>query len=137
MKVLSLYGDHYQMGLQHGRQVFDLRPLILTTLNARLELLTRTGGLETARLDELQRAWESEPDARPTLRMMEGIADALQIPRERLFQYVAASYLEDSLLVQSEGCTVWAAARSATRDGAPILAKNRDYYKAHILLCCI
>jgi len=122
------------MGLQHGRQVSDLRPLILATMGARLEGLTRTGGLSPAILDELQRAWESEPDARPTMLMMEGIADALQIPRARLLQYVAASYLEDLLLAktQPEGCTVWAASRSATRDGMPLLAKNRDYYEAHI-----
>lgn len=134
IKVLSLHGDHYQMGLQHGRQVSDLRPLILATLGARLEGLTRTGGLNAALLDELQRAWENTPDAHATLRMMEGIADALQIPRARLFQYVAASYLEDWMLAKTipEGCTVWAAARSATRDGAPLLAKNRDYYEAHI-----
>lgn len=139
MKVLSLHGDHYQMGWQHGRQVSDLRPLILATMGARLESLTRTGGLDAARVDELQRAWESEPDAHPTLRMMEGIADALQIPRARLLQYVAASYLEDLLLTktQSEGCTVWAASRSATRDGTPILAKNRDFYEAHIPMRCI
>ncbi len=139
IKVLSLYGDHYQMGLQHGRQVSDLRPLILATLGARLEALTRTGGLDATRLDELQHAWENTPDAHATMRMVEGIADALEIPRARLFQYVAASYLEDLLLAktQPEGCTVWAAARSATRDGVPILAKNRDYYEAHIPMRCI
>jgi len=139
MKVLSLHGDHYQMGWQHGRQVTDLRPLLLTTLSARLEGLTRTGGLNTTILDELKRAWEADAGARTTLMMMEGIADALEIPRARLFQYVAASYLEDLLLAKTppEGCTVWAAARSATRDGAPILAKNRDYYEAHIPMRCI
>ncbi len=134
MKVLSLHGDHYQMGLQHGKQVCDLRPLILTTIGARLEALTRTGGLDMPVLDEVKRVWETH--ARSTLMMVEGIADALQIPLERLFQYVAASYLEDLLLAktQPEGCTVWAASRSATRDGAPILVKNRDYYEGHIPL---
>jgi predicted choloylglycine hydrolase len=134
MKILSLHGDHYQMGLQHGRQVSDLRPLILTTLGARLEALTRSGGMNATRLDELRRAWASEPDARATTMMLQGIADALEIPRERMFQYVAASYLEDLLLTktQSEGCTVWAASRAATRAGVPLLAKNRDFYEAHI-----
>jgi len=132
MKVLSLHGNHYEMGLQHGKQVYDLRPLILTTMGARLEGLVRTGGLNQTVLDELKHAWDTH--ARSTLMMLEGMAHALEIPSERLFQYVAASYLEDLLLAktQTEGCTVWAASRSATRDGVPMLVKNRDYYEGHI-----
>ncbi len=137
MKVLSLHGDHYQMGLRHGRQVYDLRPLILTTMGARLERLTRTGGLNTTVLDELKRAWEEH--ARSTLMMLEGMSQTLEIPSERLFQYAAASYLEDLLTAkaQPEGCTVWAASRSGTLDGAPILVKNRDYAMDHIPLRAI
>ncbi len=136
MKVLSLHGDHYQIGWQHGTQVYDLRPVILATIGARLEGLTRTGGLNTAVLQDLQRAWEAHPDARSTLRMLEGMSQTLEISTERLFQYAAASYLEELVLAktQPEGCTVWAASRSATRDGAPMLAKNRDYYEGHIPL---
>ncbi len=132
MKVLSLHGDHSEMGLQHGKQVYDLRPLILTTIGARLEGLTGTGGLNSTILDELKRAWDTH--ARSTLMMLEGMAHTLEIPSERLFHYVAASYLEDLLLAktQSEGCTVWAVSHSATRDGTSMLVKNRDYYEGHI-----
>ncbi len=136
MKVLSLHGDHHEMGLQHGKQVRDLRPLILTTMEARLEGLTRRGALNAPLLQDLQRAWEADAQARSTLMMLEGMAQALDIPGERLFQWVAASYLEDAQLTtkEPEGCTVWAAVRSATRKGTPLLAKNRDYHVRHIPL---
>ena len=132
MRVLFLRGNHYQMGLQHGKQVRDVRPLIVSSMGARLEGLVRTGGLDTAALEEVRRAWSAQ--ARSTLAMIEGIADALEIPSDRLFQYAVASYLEDRLFAktQGDGCTVWAAAGGATQDGAPLLVKNRDYYDGHI-----
>ncbi len=136
MKILSLQGDHYQMGFQHGKQVKDLRPLILATIGARLEGLTQTGGLNISVLDDLRRRWETNAHALSTLKMMEGMAASLEIPGERLYQWAAASYLEDLLLAKTapEGCTVWAASRSATREGTPLMAKNRDYYEGHIPL---
>ncbi|MBI4786335.1 MAG: hypothetical protein HY782_04735 [Chloroflexi bacterium] len=132
MRVLFLQGNHYQMGLQHGKQVRDIRPLILDSMGARLDGLERTGGLDRSALDEVRQVWSAQ--ARTTLAMIEGLADALEIPGDRLFQYAVASYLQDLLFVktQGEGCTVWAAARRATRDGAPLLVKNRDYYDGHI-----
>ncbi len=132
MRVLYLRGDHYQMGLQHGFQVSDLRPLILTSIGTRLHGLARTGGLDTSALEQVERVWNE--DARSTMDMLKGISEKLDIPNAQLFQYTVASYLEDLLLAktQTEGCTVWAASHSATRDGAPMLVKNRDYFEGHI-----
>lgn len=132
MRVLYLQGDHYQMGLQHGKQVSDLRPLILASIGTRLEGLARTGGLDTAALADVEHAWRE--NARTTMDMLKGIAEKLALPFEQLFQYTAASFLEDRLLGKThrDGCTVWAAARAATQDGAPMLVKNRDYFEGHI-----
>lgn len=132
MRVLYLQGDHYQMGLQHGKQVYDLRPMIMTSIGTRLEGLVRTGGLDTHELDQVERAWNEH--AHSTLEMLKGIAEKLEIPFAQLFQYTVASYLEDLLLAKTlaEGCTVWAASRSATHDGTPMLVKNRDYFEGHI-----
>ncbi|MBI5030169.1 MAG: hypothetical protein HZB51_06550 [Chloroflexi bacterium] len=132
MRVLSLHGNHYQMGLQHGRQVYDLRPMILTSIGTRLEGLNRTGGLIAEAIGQVEQAWNE--NARSTMDMLKGIAEKLEIPFTQLFQYTVASYLDDLLLAktQTDGCTGWAAARSATHEGIPMLVKNRDYFEAHI-----
>lgn len=132
MRVLYLRGDHYQMGLQHGHQVNDLRPMILTAIGTRLHGLARTGGLDTAEAEQVERVWQA--NAHSTMEMLKGISEKLEIPLAQLFQHTVASYLEDRLLAktQTEGCTVWAVARSATRDGIPMLVKNRDYFEGHI-----
>lgn len=132
MRVLYLRRSHYQMGLQHGRQVYDLRPMILNSIGTRLESLVRLGGLNPVAVQQVERVWNEQ--ARSTMDMLKGISDQLDIPHSELFQYAVASYLEDLVLAKTyaEGCTVWAASRSATHDGAPMLVKNRDYFEGHI-----
>ena len=133
MRPLMLQGDHYQMGVQHGRQVAYLRSHILETMTRRLRALSEWGdGREYER--ELLELWEEV--ARSTLEMLRGIADALSLPWADFFRYTVASYLEDRMRGTTipEGCTAWAATAPATRDGRPILAKNRDYRPEHRLL---
>lgn len=129
MKTLSLQGDHYEMGRQHGHQVLDLREMIIATMEARL---CRLEACDTnAPLRALETTWQ---DIAPsTLAMLRGMADALALPFQRVFAYAAASYLDDLRLGSSgaEGCTVWAGSRSATRDRSPIMTKNRDYAISH------
>jgi isopenicillin-N N-acyltransferase like protein len=134
MIVLSLHGDHYQMGRQHGQQVYDLRPYIVEAIDARLNVLDERGAAEERAklLNELERAWNEH--ARSTMAMLKGMADALELPFARLFHYAAASYVEAVLFAESccgEGCTAWAASGPNTRGGAPILAKNRDLHFGH------
>ncbi len=120
------------MGLQHGRQLLDLRPLIVETAEKRLAAL---GGFAAGTLlSELEKVWALK--ARSTLEMLAGIAEGLGMDAALLSRYAAASYLEDRLRDSSgtEGCTVWAASGAATADGAPILTKNRDFNSAHLVL---
>ena len=132
MRVLSLRGNHYQMGLQHASQVYDLRPMILNSIGTRLEGLLRSGALNVAAIEQVEHVWNEH--AGSTIEMLKGIAEKLGIPYAQIFQYTVASYLEDRLLAKtaSEGCTVWAAARTATQHGLPMLVKNRDYFEGHI-----
>jgi isopenicillin-N N-acyltransferase-like protein len=134
MIVLSLHGDHYQMGRQHGQQVFDLRSHIIEAIDIRLNALDERCAAEehTKLLGELERVWNEQ--ARSTMAMLRGMADSLELPFARLFHYAAASYVEAVLFAESrsgEGCTAWAASGPNTRGGAPILAKNRDLYLRH------
>jgi predicted choloylglycine hydrolase len=130
--MLTLQGDHFQMGLQHGRQVLGLRPQILEAIDRRLAVLEDRpiAGL----LREVEQAWAAQ--ARSTLDMLAGIAKTLEVDVARLLRYAVASYLEDRTGPgsQAEGCTVWAAAGPTTAGGLPILAKNRDYSLAHTVL---
>ena len=132
MRVLTVQGNHYEMGFQHGCQVLDIRPLIIEAIERRLAALD--GKAIASLLDELGMVWEVE--GRTTLEVLAGMATALNLEEAHLFKYSVASYLEDSLRAISgvEGCTVWAAAGPATVDGTPILTKNRDYSLAHLEL---
>ncbi len=137
MRILELAGTHYEMGRQHGRQVRDLRPLLLRAIEERLGKLRQAGAETRPWAEELLAAWKEI--APTTLEMLKGIAEALRLDWEPFCQYTVASYLEDRSTgaAQAEGCTVWAAAGAVTHDGAPILAKNRDYRLAHLPLQCL
>jgi isopenicillin-N N-acyltransferase-like protein len=125
------------MGLQHARQVQDLRPRILKSIRQRLKSLEGFEADLGPHIAELVSVWQEM--AQPTLEMMRGIAEGLSLRWDTFLRYTIASYLENYLRcpVYGDGCTVWAAAKSVTRDGAPILAKNRDYRPNHPLLACL
>ncbi len=136
-RTLSLQGDHYAMGRQHGRQVHDLRPLLAQAIESRFQQIAEDG--QDARFEELVRRtaevlWEI--DGR-LLEMIRGQAEALAFEFETLLRYSLVSFLRDDLLTRrpaSEGCTTWAATGSAAADGQPILVKNRDYRLEHLPL---
>ncbi len=133
VRLLEVSGTHYKMGWQHGRQVRDLRPLILDAVQNRLASLEGREGIT----DLPERLLETlrEIGGAPTIEMIRGQADGLEVDFQRLFQYDVASYLEDNLLPSnSEGCSTWAASQGATSSGEPILVKNRDYYLEHLPL---
>jgi isopenicillin-N N-acyltransferase-like protein len=137
MKVIQVEGNYFEMGQQHAQQVLDLRPRILKAIRQRLRTLEEYEvDLQPYAL-ELTSAWEEV--ARPTLDMLGGIAEGLNLKWDSFFVYTIASYLEDRIQrpAYGEGCTVWAASGPATRQGLPILAKNRDYRKDHRSLPCL
>lgn len=134
MRVIQLAGDHYAMGRQHGRQVRELRPLILQAMDQRLAKLDQAGVDVVPLVVELMAVWEAV--GLSTLEMLRGIADELHLDWRPFSHYTVASYLEDRTASRSgaEGCTVWSATAPVTQDGAPILAKNRDYRPDHLPL---
>lgn len=137
MRFLELSGDHYQIGWQHGRQVFDRRPQILAAMNLRLAFLRRHGPDTRNSVDEMAEYWQVQN--RPTWEMLQGMADALQLGWDDYFTYTLASYLADRAPLQSPAheCSVWAAAGGVTSDGQPVLVKNRDYRPDHRDLQCL
>ncbi len=137
MKIIELTGNHYEMGRQHAQQVRDLRPQILRAMRQRLTILETYGTDLQPYVAGLVSTWEEA--ARPTLEMLRGIAEGLELDWDPFFRYTIAPYLEDSIQrpTYGEGCTVWAASGSITRQGLPILAKNRDYRPEHQWLPCL
>jgi predicted choloylglycine hydrolase len=136
--ILTLQGDHYDMGRQHGHLVRGLRSLIAQAIEARFAQIERDG--PDARFEALLRETRDlleEIDA-PLMAMIRGQAEALELEFETLLRYDLVSYLRDDLVTRrppcSEGCTTWAATGSATAGGQPILAKNRDYRPEHLSL---
>jgi len=128
--TLTLQGDHYTMGRQHGHQVRELRPLIVEAIEARSSQIEQYG--PDARFEALLRETREllqDIDA-PLLAMIRGQAEALELEFDTLLRYDLVTYLLDYLVTRkpssSEGCTTWAATGSAPAGGQPILVKNRD-----------
>ena len=120
--TLTLHGDPYTMGRQHGQQVRNLRPQIAEAIDARFRQLEEDG--PDARFETLvqdTRALLEEVDA-PLLAMIRGQAEALAFDFDTLLRYNLVAFLRDDLLVRralaAEGCTTWAASGSATAGGA-------------------
>jgi len=128
--TLTLQGDHYTMGRQHGHQVRELRPQIVEAIEARFGQIDQYG--PDARFEALLRETRElleEIDA-PLLAMIRGQAETLEFEFDTLLRYDLVTYLLDYLVTRkppsSEGCTTWAAVGSATTGEQPILVKNRD-----------
>ena len=137
MKIIELRGGSYEMGRQHAQQLQDLRPSIMRAIRQRLRSLEAYEVDLQPYVAELISVWE-EID-RPTLEMLHGIAEGLELKWDAFFRYTIASYLEERVQrpAYAEGCTVWAAANSITRHGAPLLAKTRDTRPEHQFLQCL
>jgi isopenicillin-N N-acyltransferase-like protein len=136
--TLTLHGDPFTMGRQHGQQVRHLRPQIAEAIDARFHQLEKDG--PDARFETLvhdTRTLLEEIDA-SLLAMIRGQAQALAFDFDTLLRYNLIAFLRDDLLVRralaAEGCTTWAASGSATASGQPILVKNRDYRPDHLPL---
>jgi predicted choloylglycine hydrolase len=136
--VLTLHGDHYTMGRQHGLQVRELRPKIVEAIEARFSQIEQDGP-DTCFQVLLRETRESLQHVDPPLLdMVRGQAEALEIEFDTLLHYNLMAYLRDALTTRraagSGECTTWAATGSATASGQPILVKNRDYRLEHLPL---
>jgi hypothetical protein len=148
--TLTLQGDHYTQGWQHGRQVGDLRPQIAQAIELRFAQIEREGaGARFEQLLQETRDLLQEIDA-PLLDLIRGQAKALEFEFETLLRYGLVTYLRDDLVIRTyqgapappaggpgdtlrgagelggTGCTTWAACGSSMASGQPLLAKNRD-----------
>lgn len=127
MRILTLEGTHYEMGLQHGALTMPWRPLLLRRIRRRLEKLPPHPLMDRWYDDVVALLARVAPEF---LQYAEGQATALGIARDLLLRFSLASYLEDRskqpIGVVSEGCTAWAAGPGWTENGQPLLAKNRD-----------
>jgi isopenicillin-N N-acyltransferase-like protein len=136
-QIFNIGGNHFEMGYQHGQQAKPLRPAILTAMSARFAQLAADGADEAfeALVAETGQLLHAIDPA--TTDLIRGLAAGLEIPFERLLRYNLVAFLRDALTTRpapAEGCTTWAAAGGATRNGRPILAKNRDYNMEHLPL---
>jgi isopenicillin-N N-acyltransferase-like protein len=139
--TLSLQGDHYSMGRQHGHQVRHLLPPIADLIAARLrEVEALSPDAHFQALYQETRELIEEID-RPLSDLIRGQADALGIEFDTLLRCNLAGNLSDGLIIRKHlgnmDCTTWAAAGLATAGGRPILAKNRDSSPEHLRLQCV
>ncbi|MFH2130375.1 MAG: hypothetical protein ABIK68_08380, partial [bacterium] len=134
---MDLSGGARSIGRQHGEQVLDLRSQIQTSIQTRLTALRKGNPDFSHHLKEITQIWEKH--APETLEMLLGMAEALDLKWDEYFTYTIASYLTSCFNKpgQSGGCSTWAANGNITREGAPILAKNRDYHPDHQPLQCL
>lgn len=141
-RVISVSGSHYQMGRQHARQVYDLRPAILRAIEARFIQLADDRP-DSAFEQVVQQTIELLAEADPaTLAFIRGLAEGLGFEYQQMLRYNLVTFLRDILTTRSalnrhntgalEGCSTWAAAGRATQDGRPILVKNRDFALEHL-----
>ena len=144
--TLTLEGDHYTQGWQHGRQVQSLRPQIARAVADQVQREAQFAQIERggapagshARFERLlqeTRDLLQEIDA-PLMDLIRGQAEALEFEFDTLLRYSLGIYLSDAVhgdmaheymtheytLVArqpraAEGCTTWAAAGSATVAG--------------------
>jgi hypothetical protein len=154
--TLTLDGDHYTQGWQHGRQAQSLRPQIARAIADQVRREARFAQAERAgapagshvwfeRLLQETRDLLQEIDA-PLLDLIRGQAEALEFEFDTLLRYSLGIYLCDAIHGDvarqpraAEGCTTWAATGSATAAGVdgtfgPLLAKSRDYRTEHLSL---
>lgn len=141
-RVIHVSGSHEAMGYQHGKQVRDLRPAIVSAIAQREAQITEDGADDAFRVlvAETRRVVEAVDPA--IVNFVAGMASALDISFARLLEYNLVAFLRDALTTRRaarredvrDGCSAWAARGAATRDGAPILVKTRDYRLEHLAL---
>jgi len=140
-RTLTLQGDPYAMGWQHGQQVRDLRSQIAEAMAIRFRQVEQDEVDDRFHTLLAETRTAIEWTGRPLLDMIRGQAEALGFEFETLLRYDLISYLRDDLLVRrnlgSEGCTTWAASGPCAVDHKPILVKNRDYRPEHLPLQCV
>jgi isopenicillin-N N-acyltransferase like protein len=142
--MITVRGNHYQMGFQHARQVRALLPAIREAIDVHFNKLAQDNPDDAfeALVKETQTVLDSVDPA--IVDVIRGLADGLELEFERLLRYNLVVFLRDILTTRQsigankaspdEGCSTWAATRSATADGQPILVKNRDFYAEHLPL---
>lgn len=140
MLSIDLSGTPYEMGVQHGRQVQGVQPLlaqVIATRWAELRQLDAAG--PSAVYPPLEALRELD---RPLLDFLHGLAESLALDYEDLIRYTLSSYLKDLHRTNlgnheagfAEGCTTWTATGPVTQHGSILLVKNRDYHRDHIPL---
>jgi len=137
MRVLTLEGTPYEMGLQHGALAGSLRRLLVSRIYRRLQKLAPHPQTEVWYGEVLALL---EREAEGFLQYAQGQADGLGIERDLLLRFSLASYLEDRAKAPAavaEGCTAWAARPDWTQTGQPLLAKNRDQSLEQLGLQCV
>ena len=137
IRVLNLEGDPRSIGRQHGEQVADMRTRIRALMKVRLSALRKRGVDQLSYVSEITKIWQQH--APNTLEMMRGISETLDLNWEDYFSYTIASYITSRLNKsgQGDGCTTWAAGGNITRDGTPLLVKNRDCPPDTLSLQCL
>lgn len=144
MRMISVSGTPDDFGLQHSRQIGDLRDRLVRTMGTRLKALRQVDADRPQVLRPVAQALEAlDPWL---MAFLKGLAAGLELDSHDLLCYTLSSYLKDLHAVSHAGtrdpvtadppagCTTWAATAPTTSHGRTLLVKNRDYHRDHIPL---
>ena len=100
VRVITVKGDHYQMGYQRGRQVSSLRHQVVAAMEARFAQLEQDGAdaAFAALIEETRQVLEAADSA--TMALVRGLADGLVLDFDRLLRYNLVAFLRDALVTR-------------------------------------
>ena len=123
--IISLKGNHFDMGFEHGRA---LNRQITANLSLYMEMIHGNTGTKEEKI--LEQALEFLPVLQKTAPLlveeMEGIACGARVPIESVLVLNARTELMSGAWPTGE-CTAFGLAGRRTADGRPLLAQNWDW----------
>ena len=97
VRVLHVKGDHYQLGLQHGQQVQDLRSDIVRAMEARFSQLEVDGADDQFQMMVIETENVLRAIDPAIVAMVQGLAAGLALSFEQLLRYNLVAFLRDAL----------------------------------------
>lgn len=133
LRILKLEGNPRERGVSHGKQIKCLRNEMTHIILQMKSKIKNEQFVSRITKDFLVIVGKYTPDF---ITEMRGISDESGINFNDLFFSLYFKYLENLCHFSGNfpsACTTWGATDGATKDGQPIVAKNRDKYMGYFI----